>query len=70
MSTADNDVGDKREVYERLGIGEYWRFDGCRQVEGGAAAVAGGVKVVDRTPAHSHQRYTPSAIIAPNSRAR
>ena len=30
MSTADNDVGDKREVYERLGIGEYWRFDGCR----------------------------------------
>lgn len=27
-STADNDVGDKREIYERLGIGEYWRFDG------------------------------------------
>lgn len=27
-STADNDVGDKRAIYERLGVGEYWRFDG------------------------------------------
>ena len=26
-STASNDVGDKRETYETLGIGEYWRFD-------------------------------------------
>ena len=26
-STARNDVGDKRELYARLGIGEYWRFD-------------------------------------------
>ncbi len=26
-STAANDMGDKRELYARLGIGEYWRFD-------------------------------------------
>lgn len=26
-STARNDVGPKRLLYERLGIGEYWRFD-------------------------------------------
>ena len=26
-STADNDLGDKRSLYARLGIGEYWRFD-------------------------------------------
>ncbi len=26
-STADVDVGEKREFYERLGIREYWRFD-------------------------------------------
>ena len=26
-STARNDVGEKRELYARLGIGEYWRFD-------------------------------------------
>lgn len=27
QSTARNDVGSKRLLYERLGIGEYWRFD-------------------------------------------
>ena len=27
QSTARNDVGPKRLLYERLGIGEYWRFD-------------------------------------------
>lgn len=27
-STASNDVGHKRELYARLGIAEYWRFDG------------------------------------------
>ena len=27
QTTAGNDVGGKRELYERLGIGEYWRFD-------------------------------------------
>ena len=27
-ATAENDVGDKREIYERIGIGEYWCFDG------------------------------------------
>ena len=26
-STADNDTGDKRDLYQRLGITEYWRFD-------------------------------------------
>lgn len=26
-STAENDMGNKREIYERLGISEYWRFD-------------------------------------------
>ena len=26
-STAANDLGEKRELYARLGIGEYWRFD-------------------------------------------
>ena len=26
-STYENDVGPKRELYARLGIGEYWRFD-------------------------------------------
>ncbi len=26
-STGDHDVGDKRDYYESLGIGEYWRFD-------------------------------------------
>lgn len=26
-STARNDLGDKRELYASLGIGEYWRFD-------------------------------------------
>ena len=26
-STAENDMREKREIYERLGIGEYWRFD-------------------------------------------
>ncbi len=26
-STADNDTGWKRELYARLGVGEYWRFD-------------------------------------------
>ena len=27
-STFQNDLGPKRELYARLGIGEYWRFDG------------------------------------------
>ena len=27
-STARNDLGMKRDLYARLGIGEYWRFDG------------------------------------------
>ena len=26
-STAKNDLGEKRELYARLGIGEYWKFD-------------------------------------------
>lgn len=26
-STANNDMGEKRNLYARLGIGEYWRFD-------------------------------------------
>ena len=26
-STGENDVGDKREYYQALGIPEYWRFD-------------------------------------------
>ncbi len=26
-SAAENDIGDKREIYERLGVGEYWRLD-------------------------------------------
>ena len=26
-STASNDLGDKRELYASLGVGEYWRFD-------------------------------------------
>lgn len=26
-TTADNDTGRKRELYARLGVGEYWRFD-------------------------------------------
>ena len=26
-STAENDLGHKRDLYERLGIQEYWRFD-------------------------------------------
>ena len=27
-STARNDLGQKRHLYARLGIGEYWRYDG------------------------------------------
>ena len=27
QSTAANDLGHKRELYERLGVQEYWRFD-------------------------------------------
>ena len=27
-STARNDLGQKRDLYARLGIGEYWRYDG------------------------------------------
>ena len=27
-TTAENDGGRKRELYQRLGVGEYWRFDG------------------------------------------
>ncbi len=27
-TTAENDGSQKRELYQRLGIGEYWRFDG------------------------------------------
>ena len=27
-STASNDLSTKRDLYARLGIGEYWRFDG------------------------------------------
>ena len=30
-STARNDLGGKRDLYARLGIGEYWRFDGTGQ---------------------------------------
>ncbi len=30
-STARNDLGPKRDLYARLGIGEYWRFDGTGQ---------------------------------------
>ncbi len=26
-TTAENDRGQKRELYQRLGVGEYWRFD-------------------------------------------
>ena len=26
-ATGHNDIGEKREFYERLGIPEYWRFD-------------------------------------------
>ena len=26
-TTAQNDIGDKRRIYEMLGVGEYWRFD-------------------------------------------
>ncbi len=26
-STASNDLGGKRDLYARLGVGEYWRFD-------------------------------------------
>ena len=27
-STATNDLGQKRDLYARLGMGEYWRYDG------------------------------------------
>jgi hypothetical protein len=27
-STASTDLGTKRDLYARLGVGEYWRFDG------------------------------------------
>ena len=27
VSTSSNDIGPKRNIYARLGIGEYWRFD-------------------------------------------
>ena len=30
-STANNDLGHKRNLYARLGIGEYWRFDATGQ---------------------------------------
>ena len=26
-STAGNDIGPKREIYQSIGVGEYWRFD-------------------------------------------
>ena len=26
-STASNDTGDKRDLYARMGVAEYWRFD-------------------------------------------
>ena len=28
VTTAPNDLGPKRDLYARLGVGEYWRFDG------------------------------------------
>ena len=27
-TTADNDIGDKLGIYQRIGVGEYWLFDG------------------------------------------
>ena len=27
VSTAGEDVGRKREIYARIGVPEYWRFD-------------------------------------------
>ncbi len=36
-STADNDVGGKRDLYAALGVPEYWRFDGSGGEMYGAA---------------------------------
>ncbi|MXZ91249.1 MAG: Uma2 family endonuclease [Chloroflexi bacterium] len=36
--TGHIDVGEKREFYERLGIGEYWRFDATGEYHGARLA--------------------------------
>ena len=44
-STARNDLGEKRELYARLGIGEYWKFDPSGGEHYGEALV--GERLVD-----------------------
>ena len=63
-STADIDVGEKREDYAALGIGEYWRFDETGEHHGERLAgerLVDGVYVplvIEETPDGSLQGYS------------
>ena len=50
-STAANDMGRKRDLYQRLGVAEYWRFDG----RGGE--YYGEIMVGERLVDGEYQRY-------------
>ena len=50
-STAANDLGRKRDLYQRLGVAEYWRFDG----RGGK--YYGEIMVGERLVDGEYQRY-------------
>ena len=67
-STAEADVGEKREFYERLGIREYWRFDQTPTGRWHGARLAGDRLVegryellpIDELPDGSLQGYSPA----------
>ena len=65
-STGENDVGDKRDYYESLGILEYWRFDETGEHHG--AKLAGDVLVEGRYEA-IEIRELPSGVLQGYSRA-
>ncbi len=66
--TGQSDVGEKREFYERLGIGEYWRFDQTPDGRWHGARLAGDFLVdgeyvpveITELPDGSLQGYSPA----------